>query len=315
MDILITYDYGDEKISKLKDLGYNIIIEKEKDLVYSDKFKDVEILICYNPFKTLDILKLKKLKWIQLSSIGIDQLPKEKLKLVENDIIITNNRGGYSKPMGEWIVLSILEILKEKKKIFKNQLDRKWKMYSGLLELVDKKVLFLGTGTIAIEGAKRLQGFECIVDGVNTSGKNKKYFNKVFSNEKIYDIIPDYDVIISTLPKIKSTYHFINEEFMDKMKDDSIIINVSRGEIIDEKVLINKLSQGKFLGISLDVFENEPLSEKSDLWDFERVYISSHNSWISEMKNERRYNIIYKNLKRYKEKKDLLNRVNYLKGY
>ncbi|MDM8533871.1 phosphoglycerate dehydrogenase [Clostridiaceae bacterium HSG29] len=313
MDALLTYDYGKEKIKKMVELGYNIILKEEKNLLYSDEFENVEVLICYNPFKTLDISKFQNLKWIQLSSIGIDQLPIE--KLINQNIVVSNNQGGYSKPMGEWVVLSILEILKNKKGIFVNQQKKQWKMDTSVLELVNKKILFLGTGTIAKESAKRLKGFECLIDGINTSGREQEYFNNVYKSTNINKIINEYDIVISTLPKIESTFHYINKEFMDLMKKDSILINVSRGEIIDENELIYQLKSGKFLGVSLDVFENEPLGEASELWGFDRVYISSHNSWISEMKNERRFDMIYENLKRYKKNNKLINEVNYLRGY
>jgi phosphoglycerate dehydrogenase-like enzyme len=313
MKVLLTYDYGDEAIKKMRTLGYDVILKKEKGLTYTEELKDVEVLVCYDPFDTLDISQMKSLKWIQLSSIGIDQLPKEKLK--NRDIIVTNNQGGYSKPMGEWIVLSILEILKNKKAIYKNQEKKKWKMYKNLLELVDKKVLFLGTGTIASEGAKRLQGFECVVHGVNTSGHDADYFDEVFPTDKVNEIISDYDVVVSTLPKIEATYHFIDQPLMDLMKDDVILVNVSRGEIIDEEALIEALNKGKFLGVNLDVFTNEPLDETSKLWDFERVYISSHNSWISEKRNERRINTILENMERYSENQPLINQKKVTKGY
>jgi len=313
MKVLLTYNYGDEALKKIKSLGYEIILKEEKGLVYTDDLEDVEVLVCYNPFDTLDISQMKSLKWIQLSSIGIDQLPKEELK--DRDIIVTNNQGGYSKPMGEWIVLSILEILKNKKAIYKNQENKKWKMYKNLLELVDKKVLFLGTGTIAREGAKRLQGFECVIHGVNTSGHDADYFDKVFETTQVNQIISDYDVVVSTLPKVEATQHFIDKDLMHLMKDDVILVNVSRGEIIDEMALVEALNNGKFLGVSLDVFKNEPLDESSKLWDFERVYISSHNSWISERRNERRLDTILENMKRYSENEPLINQKNVTKGY
>jgi len=313
MKVLLTYNYGDEALKKIKSLGYEIILKEEKGLVYTDDLEDVEVLVCYNPFDTLDISQMKSLKWIQLSSIGIDQLPKEELK--DRHIIVTNNQGGYSKPMGEWIVLSILEILKNKKAIYKNQENKKWKMYKNLLELVDKKVLFLGTGTIAREGAKRLQGFECVIHGVNTSGHDADYFDKVFETTQVNQIISDYDVVVSTLPKVEATQHFIDKDLMHLMKDDVVLVNVSRGEVIDEKALIEALENDRFLGVNLDVFKNEPLDESSKLWDFERVYISSHNSWISERRNERRLDTILENMKRYSENEPLINQKNVTKGY
>jgi phosphoglycerate dehydrogenase-like enzyme len=188
-------------------------------------------------------------------------------------------------------------------------------MYKNLLELVDKKVLFLGTGTIAKEGAKRLQGFECEIHGVNTSGHDAEYFHQVFPTNQVENIISKYDVVVSTLPKIEATYHFIDQQLIDQMKNDVIIVNVSRGEIIDEKALINALEKEKFLGVSLDVFAEEPLDQSSELWGFERVYISSHNSWISEKRNERRLKTILKNMKLYSENKPLMNQKKVTKGY
>lgn len=63
------------------------------------------------------------------------------------------------------------------------------------------------------------------------------------------------------------------------------------------------------MGVALDVFEEEPLAESSELWEFERVYLSPHNSWVSEMRNERRFATIYENMKRYKESQSLMNTV------
>ena len=70
------------------------------------------------------------------------------------------------------------------------------------------------------------------------------------------------------------------------------------------------LDNGKFLGVSMDVFENEPLTSENSLWSYEKIYISPHNSWISEMRNERRFSTIYQNMENYMLEKELINRVN-----
>lgn len=72
---LFTYNYGGEKRKNIENFGYDIKVISEENLTYSEELADIEVLVCYDPFKTLDIKKMKKLKWIQLSSIGIDQLP------------------------------------------------------------------------------------------------------------------------------------------------------------------------------------------------------------------------------------------------
>ena len=313
MKAIFTYDYGAEKTDLIRALGYDLEIIHESEIVNNEKVNGAEVLVCYNPFNRLDIKQMQSLKWIQLSSIGFDQLPIE--DVTAKDILVTNNQGGYSKPMGEWIVMNILEILKNRKQFYSDQLNKLWKLDSGILELIDKKVAFLGTGTIAMEGAKRLQGFDANVIGFNTTGRSVEYFDTCYSIEELDIHLPSIDVLIVTLPHTEKTHHFLNARRMDLMKKDSVLINVSRGANIDEEALIEALKRDKFLGVAVDVFEKEPLPQDSPLWDMDRVYFSPHNSWVSERKNERRFNMIYKNMKNYIECKPLVNVVNMKRGY
>jgi len=310
---LFTYDYGQEEMKKIENLGYDIIVKKEKGIEVTEDIKDIDVLVCYNPFETLEISKLDNLKWIQVSSIGIDQVPKE--TLIEKNIILTNNRGGYSIPMGEWIVLKILEMIKNSKELYENQKDQKWKIDTSILELYNKTVGFIGTGTIAQEAAKRLQGFGVEVLGLNTKGRDVEYFDKCYSNEEIEKLYEKSDVVIISVPHTKETHHMINEEAFNKMKDGVYLVNIARGSIINEKDMIKALKSGQIKKAALDVFEEEPLPKDSELWDLDNVIITSHNSWMSELRNERRYNTIYKNMKKYINNEDLINKVNLEKGY
>ena len=310
---LVTYNYGSDEIREIEELGYEIIMKKEHGLTYDIELEDVEVLVCYDPFNSLDILKMKSLKWIQLSSIGIDQLPKD--KVIKNNIVVTNNRGGYSIPMGEWVVLSILQIYKKQMDIFKNRLDKRWKMDTSLLELYGKTVGFVGTGSISIEAAKRLQGFGVKVVGMNTKGRDIDYFDRCYKKEEIDEMLAISDIVVIAVPETKETYHLLNKERLEIMKDNVAIVNIARGSIIDENALIEELEKGRFIGAALDVFEQEPLPKDSPLWDIDRVLITCHNSWISEKRNIRRFQTIYDNLKRYSKGKELLNVVDAKRGY
>lgn len=300
-------------MDKVRELGYEIIIKKEKDLIVSDDIKDIDILICYNPFDTFNIDELNNLKWIQLSSIGIDQVPIDILK--NKNIILTNNKGGYSIPIGEWIVLKILELLKNSKTFYNNQNNKLWKIDTGVLELYNKTVTFIGTGSIAKEASKRLQGFDANIIGVNTSGKPVDYFNNCYSIKDLNEVLSFTDILILSIPYTHKTHHLINDTAFNNMKNDSYIINISRGNIIDEKSLIKHIENKKIKGAALDVFENEPLSENSPLWNYNNVYITPHNSWVSEMRNDRRFEAIYNNLKSYINNENLINVIDLSKGY
>lgn len=313
MKVLFTYDYGPEKMNKVIDLGYELVYKYEGTITNTLDIEDIDILVCYNPFQRLDISKLYNLKWIQLSSIGIDQVPKE--IVLERSITVTNNKSGYSIPIGEWIVLKTLELFKNSKRFYKNQEEKIYKLDTSLLELYNKTIVFIGTGSIAVEAAKRFLGFGVKILGINTSGRDVEYFDKCYPIDEIDDVIKQADVLVLSIPSTKKTYHLINKENIKLLKRNCVIVNISRGNIIKEDDLIAALKEGIIAGAALDVFETEPLPKDSPLWELENVIITPHNSWISEMRNERRFNIIYENLKRYINGKPLKNIVDIIKGY
>lgn len=313
MKVLFTYDYGEEKMKAIDELGYELVYVDEKELLYTDQISDVDVLVCDYPFNKLDISMLKQLKWIQLSSIGINQLPRQKVK--EQGIIATNIRSGHSIPMGEWIVMKTLELLKNSKIFYYKQSEKKWQIDTTLLELYNKTVCFIGTGSIASEAAKRLQGFDVNIIGINTSGKKVGYFNSCYPLKELGYALSQADVVVLSIPYTKETHHLINENNISYLKKGACLINIARGSILKESALIEALQKGNIRGVALDVFEEEPLPKDSPLWEMDNVIITPHNSWISEMRNERRYNIIYENLKRFITSEKLMNIVDIDKGY
>ena len=311
MKVLFTKNYGEEKFDKIRELGYETIYYNENVVTNNEEVDDIDVLVTYNPFKNLDIIKMKNLKYIQTTSVGIDQIPLD--KILNRDIIIANNKGGYSVPIGEWIVMTILEIYKNSKKLYEQQLNKKWKINFNVSELTGKKIGFIGTGTLATEGAKRLKGFDVEIWGVNTTGSKNEYFDKCFSSEQMDEVFRNCDTIVCTIPATKDTLGIINKDKFEIMKNDSVFINVGRGNIVNEKDLIQYMH--KFRGVALDVFENEPLDKDNELWNFDNIIITPHNSWVSDKNDERTFNMIYNNLKNYIEGKSLKNEVDIYKGY
>lgn len=300
-------------MERIRQLGYDIIEKSEKELYFSEELRDTEVLVCYNPFNTLDISKLPNLKWIQLTSVGIDQVPIDILK--KNSITLTNNKGGYSIPIGEWIVLKLLEMYKNSKAFYQKQSQKIWKIDTSLLELYGKTIGFIGTGSIASEAAKRLKGFGVDILGLNTRGTKTEYFDKCYSIDKINEIVKLSDAIVVSIPHTEKTHNLLNEEVFQEMKNGVYLVNIARGSIIDERAMINNLNNGKIKCAALDVFEKEPLDKNNPLWEIENVIITPHNSWVSEMRDDRRFNIIYDNLKRYLSNQTLKNIVDLNKGY
>ncbi|SEO26690.1 D-3-phosphoglycerate dehydrogenase [Mucilaginibacter gossypiicola] len=140
-----------------------------------------------------------------------------------------------------------------------------------------KTVALIGIGDIGLGTARRLKGF-----GVNVNAYDP--FSKLTAEEaQVNEILPfpeklgDADFVIITCALTPSSYHLINKESIALMKDGVIIINVSRGPLIDETALIEALNSGKVKSAGLDVFEIEPLPQDSPLRQFEQCIFGTHN--------------------------------------
>ena len=254
---------------------------------------------------------MKNLKYIQTTSVGIDQLPKQ--EIVEREIMVSNNRGGYSIPIGEWIVKSILDIYKNTVSFYKNQKNKVWQPDFTTKEVSGIRVGFLGTGTIAMEAAKRLKAFDVEVWGVNTKGSIREYFDKCFSTSDLDEIFKSCDVVVASMPSTKETIGLGNKDKFELMKDGSVFINIGRGDLINQDDLIDCI--GKFRGVALDVFEEEPLSKDNKLWDFDNVIVTPHNSWWSDKNPDRVFDLVYNNLKKFINNDNLKNVVDLKRGY
>lgn len=184
---------------------------------------------------------------------------------------------------------------------------------NSISEIYGQRIGFLGTGNIAAEAAKRLKGFGVEIWGYNTSGRTIENFDKCFSKNQIDEIFKNCDIVVSTMPCTKETEGMINKDKFALMRENSSFINVGRGKIVKEQDLLLYLN--KFRGVALDVFEKEPLSKDSLLWNAENVIVTPHNCWVSNKNQMRVEQLMYSNLKKYKDGKDVANIVNIERGY
>lgn len=284
--------------AELENKGLDIIFVQNETEKLEIDVSEIEFVICNSLFMYNDIKRFKKLKYIQVTSAGLDRLPIDYIN--ENNIKLFNARGVYSIPMAEWAILKILEIYKHSREFYQKQDKKIWEKNREIIELNDKKVAILGFGSIGNEIAKRLKAFNTNITAVDIVEISNEYIDECYNISEIEKVLPDKDIIISTLPLTKDTKGFINEKKLMLMKDKSIFINLSRGGIVNEKDLIKILKTEKLLGVALDVFETEPLEAKSELWEQKNIIITPHNSFVSENNNKRMYDVLLNNLKKMK---------------
>lgn len=297
MKLLLTgaFNYSEEQLNQLHNLGYEILyIQDEREPIHFD-VSSIDVVVCNSLFLYQDITRFDSLKLIQLISAGLDRIPLDYIK--KKGIKVFNAKDVYSIPMAEWALLKVLEIYKRSKEFYKNQEQHKWEKQRNLLELTDKTASIIGFGSVGLELAKRLKAFGVNVIGLGRRKIESEYLDETLLIKDIDEALKKSDIIVLTLPLTRETRHLIDKEKINIMKDKAVLVNLARGGIIDEVDLINALKEGKFLGVALDVFEDEPLGE-SLLWDFENVVITPHNSFVSDKVNDRLFELIIENLTR-----------------
>lgn len=298
MKVLITgaFNANQEKLEKIKNLGFQIKYLKDERTKTDIDFSDIDIVICNALFLYHDIRQFTNLKAIQLTSVGLDRVPLNYIK--EHNIRLYNAKDVYSIPMAEWTILKILEIYKKTKFFYRNQNEKIWEKNRKIFELNGKVATILGFGNVGKQIAMRLKAFNVKINAVGKdySKIENQYIDKYFESEYMLNAVKDADILIVTLPLNKETERIIDKEYFTEMKDNSVLINVSRGKIINEKDLIEFIHKDKFIGVALDVFENEPLDKNSELWDNEKVIITPHNSFVSENNDRRLFELIFNNL-------------------
>lgn len=298
MNLLITgaAHFSEWQLHEIENIGFHVVFMQNESDALPIASQTIDAVICNALFLHHDIRTFTNLKYIQLTSAGYDRVPLEYIK--EHNIQIYNARGVYSVPMAEFAISSVLQIYKQASFFTTNQKSHQWLKHRGLKELYGKTVCIVGCGSVGTECAKRFAAFECKVIGVDLDTSEKKYFEKIFSIAQLEQTISEADVIILTVPLTEDTKHLINGRVLEQVKEESILINIARGEIIETEALTRELNKRNIYAV-LDVFENEPLEQKSMLWEMKNVIITPHNSFVGEMNRERLWGIVVKNLKNW----------------
>ena len=301
MKLLLTgaIDYTDSQLKVLRDMGFDIKFVQDERKTIDFDMSDIDAVVCNGLFLYNDIKKFTNLKHIQLTSAGLDRVPLDYIK--DNNISLYNAKDVYSIPMAEWAVLKILEIYKSSNFFRKNQEKRIWEKKRDLLELTDKVVTIVGCGSVGLEVAKRLKAFGMTVYGVGRRKIESPYLDNSFILDELDKLLRMSDIVVLSIALTEETKYLFDKSKFDFMKDDAVLVNISRGAVIKESDLEEVLDEGKFMGVALDVMECEPLKRESKLWANDKVIITPHNSFISDKCKGRLFKVICNNLYKVKE--------------
>ncbi|MDV7765673.1 D-2-hydroxyacid dehydrogenase [Peribacillus simplex] len=280
-----------------------------------ERLSEAEILITYGEDLTEKIIgKAANLKWIMVMSAGMELMPFKAIE--ERGILVTNAKGIHKIPMAEYTIGMLLQYEKKLKLLMKNEREEMWDRKIEVGELNGKTMLVLGAGAIGGEVARLGKAFRMTTLGVNRSGKPVESIDRLYTLDNLLEAIPGADYIVSVLPSTDETKDLLQKEHFKAMKESAVFVNIGRGDLIDEEVLIEALEAGELAHAILDVFDPEPLEKGHPFWRMENVTVTPHLSSKSGEYLPRTFAIFEKNMREYlKSGKDFINVIDLSRGY
>lgn len=274
-----------------------------------EQVKEANVIIGNIP---VDILKnIPNLEFVQLNSAGTNgysdnpEFPK--------NVLLANATGAYGVAISECILAGILTLMKHMPSYIQNQSNHEWKDEGKVKSIYGSNILVLGLGDIGKEFSKRAYAMGAHITGIKRNINEKPdYIDKLCTMDSLYEELEKADIIVSSLPGSKSTYHLFDEETLSHVKKQPIFVNVGRGSLINSSVLEKALKEHIFSGAYIDVTDPEPLPKDSSLWNTNNLIITPHVTGgyhLDETLN-RIVQISATNIKNYFEGKEILNRVN-----
>lgn len=297
---------------RLKD--YNVVVTTDKEEAKKE-IVDTDIFCCFDSLASTEIIKAaKKLKWIHILSAGVNRImPFVK----DKPFLISNSRGVHAIPIAEHILAMMLMFERQINVAFRNQIKRVWERNNlKVSELYRKTAAVIGLGEIGLRVAGLCKALGTRVVAVKRTIADKpECVDELYLTEEMDKAIKQADYVVICLPLTKETRHVFGEKELKQMKKSAYIINIGRGEIIDEKALIKALKNKQIRGAGLDVFEQEPLPKSSPLWEMENVIATPHYAGLTDKYVERALDIFLKNLEAFKKKEKMPTEVDKELGY
>ena len=278
---------------------------------------EAEVLFTFR-FPVDWLARAPRLKWVQLASAGSDFVQREGLFVQRPDLLLTTASGVHEVPISEHIVASILHFSRGYNTASRNQAAHNWERYQAD-EVQGKMVCFIGYGPIARRAATLCLALGMRVTSVRASiAEQQPGFEAVerfYPPADLNQVLAEADYVVLAAPRTHQTENIIGAAQLESMKETAILVNISRGALVDEPALIEALREGKIKGAALDVFSEEPLPESSPLWDMPNVLVTPHIAGSNPHYDERVTDLFIDNLRLYMANQPLRNLVDKNRGY
>ncbi len=330
--VTLAIDFSDETLVELREISPRLHIERHFPTVPPDVIAKTEVLYTARFYPAPE--QAPKLRWIQMHTAGMNQALDYPIMQAE-DIIATSTSGMHAGNMAHYCLMMMLMWNYNMPGAFALQSRADWPPQPSSIfapiDLERQTVGIVGYGSVGRELARLCATMGMTVlaskrDLSDTAERNAYAIDglgdpsgdipdRIYPADTVASMAKDCDYLVVTVPQTAATERLISDEVLDAMKPTAVLVNVSRGPIVDEKALITALSSGNIAGAALDVFEEEPLPTTSPLWNLDNVIITPHIAGETRDYHDKAALVFKENLRRYLENRPLLNQLDRAKGY
>ena len=282
----------------------DVIRETGAEVVYSVRFAGTP------GYPRQALLNSDTVRWVSVGGSGTDHVAgwdPERLT-------VTNAAGVAADMMAEYTLGAMLHFSLDRVGFASAQAAHRW-IAGRVTPIMDRRILILGLGQTGRAIARRCKAMGLHVTGIRARPSPIEHVDEVHDMDALPELWPKADFIAICVPLLESTRWMVNAAAIAEMKPDAVLIDVSRGGVVDQTALAAALAQGHLRGAALDVFETEPLPDDSPLWALENAILTPHCSSVYEGWDLKSVAMFSDNLSRYRRDAPLLNVVDPNRGY
>ena len=314
MKILINTEITSEHRQQIEAVSEQLhIIEAQNSAEALRNIGDTDVV--FGGFNRTLFENAKQLKWVQVLSAGVDGLLFP--EFVQSDVVLTSAKGFVGPHLADQAWALILGLLRGiGRSVRERTWDNRMSIRLATWELSERTLGIVGLGGTGIDVARRAQGFDMRVIAVDPETVEAPSFvHEVWQMDRFHELLAQSDVVAICAPLTPETHGMFDDAAFQAMQSHALLVNVTRGKIIDGPALLRALKNGSIGGAGLDVTPEEPLPTDSPLWDMPNVIITPHVAGGSPIRLDRTVGLFCDNLERILVGKPLLSVIDKEKGY
>jgi phosphoglycerate dehydrogenase-like enzyme len=265
MKVLVPHDEGVRALAAVPGVQ---AVRYDPAVALPDDASDAEVIVpafLAGTDTTSVLEQLPQLRLVQLLSAGaeawIGRLP--------DGVALSDCRGAHGGATAEWVLTVLLAVYRHLPRFVEAQAEGRWD-YHQTEELAGKRVLMVGAGDVAQETASRLHAFAATTTFVARSARPG-----VHAIEQLQELLPHHDAVVLAVPLTEATRALCGQAFMAAMPEGSVLVNASRGPVVDTDALVAALTTG-WIRAAVDVTDPEPLGEGHPLWAAPGLLLTPH---------------------------------------